>query len=217
MRSPPPRALLAPTRVALAWAALALGGCAAAPTTGAEWIDPQFANISLRGSTVLVVCEAADLPVKRLCQDVLAAEVTAMGATAIIAADTAAPGQRPMAEAQLGAARAAGARSILSAAISPDATVVNPGPSVGVGLGSYTGSGGWGSGSAVGVGLGFSLPVGGGQVQQALGATGTLTNVASGKTMWTVRSSAPASGNTNAQVSQLGKAIVNAAQRAGFF
>jgi hypothetical protein len=205
--------------VALASTALALGGCAAAPTTGAEWIDPQFANISLRGSTVLVVCEAADLPVKRLCQDVLAAEVTAMGATAIIAADIAAPGERPMAEAQLGAARAAGARSILSAAISPDATVVNPGPSVGVGLGSYTGSGGWGSGSgsAVGVGVGFSLPVGGGQVQQALGATGALTNVASGKTMWTVRSSAPASGNTNAQVSQLGKAIVSAAQRAGFF
>lgn len=217
MRSPTPRALLAPTRVALASAALALGGCAAAPTTGAEWIDPQFANISLRGSTVLVVCEAADLPVKRLCQDVLAAEVTAMGATAIIAADTAAPGQRPMAEAQLGAARAAGARSIFSAAISPDATVVNPGPSVGVGLGGYNSSGGWGGSSGVGVGVGFSLPMGGGQVQQALGATGTLTNVASGKTMWTVRSSAPPSGNMNAQVSQLGKAIATAAQKAGFF
>lgn len=217
MRRPPLHALLDLKRAAVTLTALALGGCAAAPTTGAEWIDPQFANISLRGSTVLVVCEAADLPVKRLCQDVLAAEVTAMGATAIIAADSAAPGQRPMAEAQLGAARAAGARSILSAAISPDATVVNPGPSVGVGLGGYSSSGGWGGGSGVGVGVGFSLPVGGGQVQQALGATGALTNVASGKTMWTVRSSAPASGNTNAQVSQLGKAIVSAAQRAGFF
>jgi hypothetical protein len=215
MRSSTLRALHAPTRVALASTALALGGCAAAPTTGAEWIDPQFADISLRASTVLVVCEAADLPVKRLCQDVLAAEVTAMGATAIIAADSAAPGQRPMAEAQLDAARAAGARSILSTAISPDATVVNSGPSVGVGLGGYTGSGGWGSGS--GVGVGFSLPVGGGQVQQALGATGALTNVASGKTMWTVRSSATPSGNMNAQVSQLGKSIVSAAQRAGFF
>jgi hypothetical protein len=164
-----------------------------------------------------LVCEAADLPVKRLCQDVLAAEVTAMGATAIIAADSATPGQRPMAEAQLAAARAAGARSILSTAISPDATAVNSGPSVGVGLGGYTGSGGWGSGSGVGVGVGFSLPVGGGQVQQALGATGALTNVASGKTMWTVRSSATPSGNMNAQVSQLGKSIVSAAQRAGFF
>jgi len=215
MRRPPLHALLDLKRAGVTLTALALGGCAAAPTTGAEWIDPQFANISLRGSTVLVVCEAADLPVKRLCQDVLAAEVTAMGATAIIAADSAAPGQRPMAEAQLGAARAAGARSILSAAISADATVVNPGPSVGVGLGGYSGSGGWGGGS--GVGVGFSLPVGGGQAQQAVGATGALTNVASGKTMWTVRSSAPASGNTNAQVSQLGKAIVNAAQRAGFF
>lgn len=193
-------------------AILWLSACASKPSSGGEWIDPQFANISLRGSTVWVVCEAAELPVKRLCQDVLAAEVTALGATAIVASDATPSGQRPLAESQLPAARAAGARSIFSAAISPDATVVQPGPSVGVGIGGYGGGR-----VGVGGGVGISLPIGGGRVEQALGATGMLTNVATGRTMWTIRTGTAASSDVNAQVSTLGKAVAAAALKAGFF
>lgn len=187
---------------------LLLTGCAST-RTGAEWLDPQFAHLSLRGTRVLVVCEASELPIKRLCQDVLAAEVTARGATAVFGPETLATGQQPLAEAYLGAARQANARSILSSAISPDASVVHPGPTIGVGLG------GWGG--RIGGGVGVSVPVGGGHVEQALGATGTLTNVASGRTMWTVRASTPSSRDVNAQVSALGKAVMEAATKAGFF
>lgn len=189
-------------------AAMLATGCASTQT-GAEWTDPQFANISLRGTRVMVVCEAADLPVRKLCQDVLAAELTARGATPVIGPDGLATGERPLAEAYQGAARNAGARSILSAAIAPDATVVKPGPSVGISLGGF--------GRRIGGGLGVSVPVGGGSVEQALGATGTLTNVASGRTMWTVRASTPSSSDVNAQVSALGKAVAEAATKAGFF
>ena len=83
-------------------AALLLAGCASTQT-GAEWIDPQFQNITLRGTRVMVVCEAADLPVRKLCQDVLAAEVTARGATPVIGPDGLATGERPLAEAYQGA------------------------------------------------------------------------------------------------------------------
>ncbi len=197
------------TRICPALAAALLAAGCASTQTGAEWIDPQFANISLRGSRVLVVCEASDLPVKRVCQDVLAAEVTARGATPVLGPDAVATGERPLAEAYLGTARTANARSILSAAISPDATVVKPGPTVGVGLG------GWGG--RIGGGVGVSVPVGGGSVERALGATATLTNVASARTMWTVRASTPSSRDVNAQVSSLGKAVMEAATKAGFF
>lgn len=193
---------------ALAGLTLLVAGCASTQT-GAEWADPQFANLSLRGTRVLVVCEAADLPVKRLCQDVLAAEVTARGATPVIGPDGLATGERPLAEAYQGAARNANARSIFSAAIAPDATIVKSGPTVGIGLGGF--------GRRIGGGLGVSMPVGGGSVEQALGATGTLTNVASGRTMWTVRASTPSSSDVNAQVSALGKAVMEAATKAGFF
>jgi hypothetical protein len=189
-------------------AALLLAGCASTQT-GAEWIDPQFQNITLRGTRVMVVCEAADLPVRKLCQDVLAAEVTARGATPVIGPDGLATGERPLAEAYQGAARSANARSILSAVIAPDATIVKSGPSIGIGLGGF--------GRRIGGGVGVSVPVGGGSVEQALGATGTLTNVASGRTMWTVRASTPSSSDVNAQVSALGKAVAEAATKAGFF
>jgi hypothetical protein len=196
----------------LATTVLALAAGCASTETGAEWIDPQFANLPLRGSRIMVVCSAAELPVRKLCQDVLAAELIARGASPVIGPDSVPDPQRPVAEAYLGAARAAGARSIFSAALSPDATVVRPGPSVGVGLGGYGGGR-----VGIGGGIGISLPIGGGSVQKALGATGVLTNVATGRTMWTVRASTPASRDTAAQVSELGKAVVGAAQKAGFF
>lgn len=200
----------APAPWALAAAALA-AGCAGTET-GAEWTDPQFANIPLRGSRIMVVCSAAELPLRKRCQDVLAAELTARGASPVIGPDGLADTTRPLAEAALGAARTAGARAVFSAAIAPEGAVARPGPSIGVGVGGYGGGR-----VGIGGGIGISLPIGGGRVDQALGATGVLTNVATGRTMWTVRASTPASRDASAQVSALGKAVVEAAQKAGFF
>lgn len=205
---PAPRFSFATRAGVAALAALLLAGCAST-RIGAQWSDPQFAGSSLRGARVLVVCAAPELPLKQICQDRLAAELTALGASPVPAGDMPDAGRRPMAEAQLGAARSAGARAIFSTAVSPDAAIANPGPSIGIGLGGF--------GSRVGGGVGFSLPIGGGSVRTALGATGTLTDVSSGRTMWTATATTPASDDLKAQVDALGKAVAGAAQKAGFF
>lgn len=189
-------------------AVLMLAGCASTQV-GSQWSDPQFAGNSLRGAKVLVVCVAPELPLRQICQDRMAAEVTALGASPVIAAEDPTAAQRPMAEAHLGAARRAGARAIFGTAVSPDAKVARSGPSIGIGVGGF--------GSRIGGGLGVSLPIGGGGVATALGATGTLTDVASGRTMWTATASAPSSETPAEQVGSLGRVLANAAQKAGFF
>ena len=65
------RALAAGARV------VAAAGCASSPQLAAQWTDPQLGPQSafLRGSRVLVACDVADLTVRQLCQDRLAAEV----------------------------------------------------------------------------------------------------------------------------------------------
>jgi hypothetical protein len=191
-----------------------LAAACASTEVGTQWSDPQFAGRSLRGARLLVVCEAAELPLKRQCQDRLAAELIAFGATPVIGAEppVGAPIGRPLAETYLPAARDAGAKAIFSAALSADATVYNPGPSVGVGIGGFGGGH-----TSVGGGIGISLPVGGYRNQTALGATGILTDVASGRTMWTGTANAPASNDLGTQVGELARAVVAAAGKAGHF
>jgi hypothetical protein len=75
------------TRFAGLAGALLMAGCASTQLD-AQWVDPQLANSSLRGAKVLVACEAAEAVVKRICQDRLAAEVTAHGATPVMAAQS---------------------------------------------------------------------------------------------------------------------------------
>lgn len=204
-----------PRSGALALAAsLLLAACASSPAVGPQWSDPQFAGRSLRGARLLVVCEAVDLPLRRQCQDRLASELIAYGATPVVAAEPppGTPVGRPLAETWLPAARSAGAQAIFSAALTADATVYDPGPSVGIGVGGW--SGGRGS---VGGGIGISLPVGGSRASTALGATGVLTDVASGRTMWTGSARAGASGDPATQVGELARTVVEAAGKAGHF
>ena len=76
--------IVSPVRRALAAAfVLAAAGCASGPQLAAQWTDPQLGPQSafLRGSRVLVACDVADLTVRQLCQERLAAEVRARGAT----------------------------------------------------------------------------------------------------------------------------------------
>ena len=193
-------------------AALLAAGCASTQV-GPQWTDPAFQGRSLRGSTLLVVCEATELATKRVCQDQLAAQVVAYGATPRIAGEIAnpTPGREQNPAAYLPAARSAGAQAVLSAAVVSDpATAVRSGPSIGVGLG------GWGGGR-VGGGIGISFPFGSSKVENGLGLNGALTDVASGKLMWSARSSAPASDDTGKQLDQLSRATLEAASKAGFF
>jgi hypothetical protein len=77
-------AILFPARRALAAAlVVAAAGCTSSPQLAAQWTDPQLGTQSafLRGSRVLVACDVADLTVRQLCQDQVAAEITARGAT----------------------------------------------------------------------------------------------------------------------------------------
>ena len=84
-----------------------------------------------------------------------------------------------------------------------------PRPQVGFGVGSWGGS--------VGTSVGVSVPVGQQRVNTAYTADMVLTDVASGKIMWTSTISTPASSNVNAQLADLAKSGVEAAKKAGVF
>jgi hypothetical protein len=198
----------------LAAGALFFVGCASTKLD-AQWVDPQFKGHSLRGAKVLVVCEAADLAIKRICQDQVAAQVAALDATPVKGPEGAdpTPQPQPVAAPYLSAARDAGANAIFSTAVAPDATVVTPGPSIGFGIGGFGGGGGAYQGGSMGV----SVPVGAGQVSTGYAANSTLTDVATGRLMWTAKATTPPSKDVNAQVVDLAKAVLGAAHKEGFF
>ena len=198
---------------------LGAGGCliAGCATTmvNAEWTDPQFAGRSLRGERVLVVCDANDTAVRRICQDQLAAQVAASGATPVTGPETAdlTAGPPPANDKTLAAARSSGAKAILAATVGPDATVVSGGSGISFGIGGWGGSGGGVSGGGVGIGV----PLGGGQVETAYGANMALTDVGTVRLMWSSKVTAPASRNVNEQLGEIAKVGVGAARTAGFF
>ena len=73
-------------------------------------------------------------------------------------------------------AKSTGAVAILTMALEPDATVVNPGPMIGIGVGGGSwGVGGWGRGGGsfggVGVGTSVGIPAGPGTVQTGCAAS----------------------------------------------
>jgi len=204
---------MATGRTLFAATLIAVAGCASnAPRLDAQWADPQMPATPLRGARVLVACDAADLAMKRICQEQLASQLVAHGANPVIAADIAnpSPGQ-PMADAQyLPAARAAGARAVLAASVGlGDRHVSSP---VSIGLGGF----GIGSGRVSG-GVGIAVPIGGGAVTSGYSANGRVTDAASGRLLWMATASTPPSGDFNAQMAELAKTVVGAAQKAGLF
>jgi hypothetical protein len=198
----------------LAAASLLGAGCATTQLD-AQWTDPQFQGRSLRGSTVLVVCEAADPAVKRMCQDRLAGELVAYGATPSIAPELAnpVPGREQATSAYLPAARAAGAQAVFSAAVVTDMLATRSGPSFGIGVGGFGG----GHRSGVGGGVGISLPIGGGASTYRHGLSGALTDVESGKLMWSGTASSSVDDNAAGQLDELTRSMAQAVQKAGFF
>ncbi|MBA3590060.1 hypothetical protein [Methylibium sp.] len=192
-----------------------LAGCATT-SLDAQWTDPQFQGRSLRDTTILVVCEAPDAAVKRLCEDRLAAEVVAYGATASIAPDglpNPVRGREQAPSAYLPAARTAGAQAVLSAAVVSEVVPGRySGPFVNIGIGSFGGGR-----IGVGSGIGISLPIGGGAGAYRHGLNGALTDVATGKLMWSGTASTGPSDDAGVQLSDLTRAVAEAAQKAGFF
>ena len=192
-------------------AAAALAGCAST-RLDAQWSDPQLAANSLRGARVLVVCEAYDLAVKRICQDQMAAEVVARGGTAVPGPDegSGAP-VRPLNNDQyLGAARQANAKAVLTHSITT--ADVSSGSGVSIGIGAF----GIGGGSVRG-GAGVSVPVGGQQTNTGYAMNSRVTEVNSGKVLWTAKASASPSSDVSAQLSELTKAVFGAADKAQLF
>lgn len=202
-------------RAALALlAAVALAGCATTKLE-TEWTDPQAANQhALAGAKVLVVCEATELPVKRTCEDQIAAELTAIGARPVVAMElqNSPGGRQAVVDYYLPAARAAGATAVMSTSVGPSIATTGSGSSVGVGLGGFGGGGGGG----VGLGVGLSLPIGG-RSAPGYAANATLTEAAQGRAVWSASASTPGSSDLAGQVNQLARTLVGGAQKAGLF
>jgi hypothetical protein len=192
-----------------------LSGCAST-RLDAQWSDPQLAPNSLRGARVMVVCEAYDLAVKRICQDQMAAEVVARGGTAVPGPDAGSDAPvRPLNTDQyLSAARDAGAKAVLTHSITA-ADVAAGGSGMSIGIGGFGVGGSRSSGGGVGVGV--SMPVGGQQSNTGYAMNSRVTEVASGKLLWTAKASASPSSDVSAQLVELNKAVFGAADKAQLF
>ena len=204
-----PAARAWPLRAAFVVAS-ALVGCASTQLD-AQWVDPQAQPGLLRSAPTLVACDAADAVVRQICQDQLAGEVVARGGSPVFAPQTIeiAP-DRPVDAQLLPAARSAGAKALLVVTIAPAATDVSPGFSVGFGGFGFGGRSG-------GVGVGVAAPIGGGSVTTGYSANARVTDVSNGRLAWTARSTAPPSSDLTAQLGELSKSVMAAADKSGLF
>jgi len=190
--------------------ALLVASCASTKIP-AQWSDPAFANQALRGAKVLVVCEAEEPAIQRICQDEVAARMSATGVVPV----TVSPLQEPVSgrpDGAFGAAREMDAKAVFVAKVTREASVIGSSARIGVGVGTSVG---WGSGTVVGGGVGSSAPIGSTRVDNAYGASMVLTDIATGRMMWTMKATTPASQNVDAQIRELAKVGVEEAQKAG--
>ena len=189
-----------------------LAACASTPQLDAQWTDPSLGAHSslLRGAKVLVACDAFDVAVRQVCQDQLASEVVARGATPVfVAANTQLLTDRALDNQLLPSARTADAKAVLVVTLTPASADVNSGPSFSIG------GFGFGRGSAVGVGV--SAPLGGGRVTTGFAANGRVTDVSTGRLVWTASAAAPPSADLSAQFAALSKVVLDSAEKAGLF
>jgi hypothetical protein len=200
-------------RIGWVWAACASGllaGCASTHLD-AQWADPQLAPGLLRGAREMVACEAHEVVLKQICQDRLAAEVSARGGTPLPLADTGSPGpgRAPVSEQALASARAAGAKAVLVHAVTVADVASGGGMSLSIGGMSIGGSGG--------VGVGVSMPVGTPRTHSGYAIESRITDALSGRVLFTAKASARPSADTNAQLAELTRAVFAAADQAKAF
>jgi hypothetical protein len=207
-------------RLLLSALTLALAACATT-RMAAEWKNKDYLGGSLKGQRILVVCQAPDATVQRLCEDQLVTTANSWGLVAVQpdrrAADT--PGSAPLpGDAYRELARAMDAATIMSMTIAADSTVVSPGPMIGIGVGGGSfGGGGWGrgGGSFGGVGTSVGFPVGAGSVQQGFAASTTVLDTTSGQPIWSGRAVAPPSNAFPRQLMDLTRVTFESMQKAG--
>ena len=181
------------------------------PVVDAQWRNIEMPPAYLRGATVLVSCDTGEMVIKRICEDRLSADLAARGARPVIAPELAStPLQPGVADMQyIPAARQSGAKAVVSMSVGLSSQSVSQGVSVGIG--------GFGFGRSSAGGIGISAPIGGGQVSQGYTVNGRVTDVNSGRLMWTARASTPPSSDVNAQLADLSKSVLDAAGTAGLF
>jgi hypothetical protein len=190
-----------------------LGSGCASDRVQAQWTDARFAGRSLSGEYVLVVCDADAVALCRLCEEQVSARLTAMGVIPVTPpdSDTAVGGGASSARDNgLATARTAGAKAVFASTLARDTTVVDPGPTFGIGVG-----GGGGYHGGIGGGVGVSVPVGSERANTAYGADMSLTDVATGKLMWSGKVTTRASADVAEQIGKLAQTGVAAAQKAG--
>jgi hypothetical protein len=187
-----------------------LAGCAST-VVDTQWRNVELPPNYLRGATVMVSCETRDVLLRRVCDEQVAAELSAHGAVPVFAAPgTVAAIEPGIADAQyLPAARGSGAKAVFSVTVGVSSASVSPGMMLSIG--------GFGFGRHSGGGVGVSAPIGGGQVSNGYSANGRVTDVASGRLMWSARASTPPSSDVNAQLADLSKSVLDAAGKAGLF
>ena len=197
--------------LATAACAALLAGCATTQVD-AQWRNVDLPPSYLRGASVLVTCETDEPVVKRICEDQLGADLRARGVRVLVAAPGALPSGVPVGATDvqyLPLARENGAKAVFSVSVGPATQTVSQGVSLGIGLGGF--------GRSVGGGVGVSALIGGGQVSQGYAAGGRVTDVATGRLMWTARASSPPSSDVNQQFTELSKSVLEAAASAGLF
>jgi hypothetical protein len=192
-------------------AVAALLAACASTQLEAQWSDPSLGPKLLHGARVLVACDAHEVVVRQICQDELAREVVARGATPVFLA----PGfpvatDRAIDPQLLPAAREAGAKAMMVMTVAVAVQDVSQPFQIGIGGFGYGGGGG-------SAGVGISAPVGGGRVTSGYSANGRVTDVPSGRLVWTAKATSPPSSDINTQMSELSKAVLGAADKAGLF
>lgn len=187
-----------------------LVGCAST-AVDSQWRNVDLPPRYLHGATVMLSCETRDDILRRICEGQVAADLSARGMTPVFAAPGTVEAAQPgVADAQyLPAARNIGAKAVLSFTVGPSSTSVSPGVMLSVG--------GFGFGRHSGAGVGVSAPIGGGQVSNGYAVNGRVTDVASGRLMWSARASAAPSSDVNGQIAELSKTVLDAAGQAGLY
>ncbi|MGH6609568.1 MAG: hypothetical protein ACRECQ_04865 [Burkholderiaceae bacterium] len=177
----------------------------------AAWTNPEYSGRNVRGSSVLVACEAQDLTLQRICEDQLAAAVSARGLKPTLNSQLSPAGAAPAGnDPYLAAAKRVGAQAIVRMTLNSGAPVaVDSGPRIGFGIGGFGGSG------RVGGGAGIGIPIGGARVAQAYGAETALIDSANGATMWSGRASSSTAESPTQQISELAQTTVEALQGTG--
>lgn len=205
-------------KLSLAWLpvlAIVAAGCSTTEMS-TQWTNPEFSGSSLKAHRVLVLCQAHDDTLRRVCEDRWTSRLATYGIVGI-------PGYALAGFAPGGAASpeeiaTAGREQEAAAAVSTqlmlsDFAVVNPGPQVGFGLGG--GSGGYRGGGISFGGFGLSFPVGGATATRSLASSTSLFDLASGKLIWSGSATTSVTGDYTSQIDALTRTTLEALQKSG--